>query len=221
MDKDKKQDKISKHENETTREIQAFGKKIRVRRIPPSKEALRALGRKKRIDIIGHIAINPPEIEKEIRMQKATILREMAMMNQAERKDFINKGPIDFAGDKRRKKRYYIYCTRCQEKIAYVWAKNEKLEEWCDLHYLCSHDRETWYGALAINVSPIDGKIGIECACGEDTRDYRANRSMPPIQKQLMIEYSQKHRKFGDANSTFLAIPADRELGSSTITRGK
>lgn len=197
-----------------------MGRTKRVRKIPPSQEAIKSLGLRTRREIIGHMAINPPEIEKQIRMLKANILRDMAMMHPREREEFIAKGPIDFVKDKRGRKRYDIYCTRCGEKTAYVYAKNEKLEGWCDLHYLCWYDQNSWYGAMAINVSPIDGHIGIECACGEDTRDFRTNRNMPPIQKKLMIEYSQKHRAFASKDSRFIAMPETKGK-QEPIIKGK
>ena len=183
-----------------------MGRTKRVRRIPPSAEAIKSLGLRTKREVIGHMAINPPEIEKQIRMLKTNILRDMAMMSPIEREEFIAKGPIDFVKDKGKRNRYDIYCTNCGEKVAYVWAINEKLANWCDLHYLCWYDEESWRGAMAVNVSPIDGHIGIECACGEDTRDFRTNRNMPPIQKKLMIEYSQKHREFATKDSRFIAV---------------
>lgn len=197
---------LSQHEKERTREVKTIGETKHVRKIPPSKEAINSLGPRTKREVTGHMAINPPEIEKQIRMQKATILREMAMMSAIEREEFIAKGPIDFVKDKGNRKRYDITCTNCQDQVAYVWADNEQLDNWCDLHYLCWYNKTSWRGAMAINVSPIDGKIGIECACGEDTRDFRTNRNMPPIQKKLMIEYSQKHRDFATKDSRFIAL---------------
>lgn len=201
--------KLSQHDLETTRLVVIGGVKTRVRKVTPSKEAIKSLGEyRKQRTIIGHMAINRPEVEKPFRKLKADILREMALMHPAVRNDFIAKGVIDFVKDKGDRKRYDIFCSRCGEKVAYCWAADEKLHEWVDLHYITSFDRESWKGAMAINVSPIDGKLGIECACGEDTRDFRAARSMPPIQKQLMTEYSMKHRDFGVPSSRFLAMQA-------------
>ncbi len=198
--------KLSQYEKDTTREVSLGGVKVRVRKIPPSKEALKGLGMRSQRSIIAHIAINPPEIARKIAVQKAEILREMALMSHVERERFIDKGPIDFVPDKGDRVKYDVFCSGCGEKVAYVWARNEKLDDWCDLHYICSYDKESWRGAMAINVSPIDGKIGIECACGEDTRDFRTSKHLPPIQKRLMIEYSMKHRHFGDSDSRFAAI---------------
>jgi hypothetical protein len=198
--------KLSQYEKDTTREVTIGGVKSRVRKLPPSKEALKGLGLRTHRDIVGHMAINPPDIARKFAMQKAEIMREMTLMSAVDRERFIDKGPIDFVVDKDGRQKYELYCSGCGEKVAYVWARNEKLDDWCDLHYLCSYNKESWKGALAINVSPIDGKIGIECACGEDTRDHRANKTLPPIAKRLMIEYSMKHRDFGDSNSRFAAI---------------
>lgn len=198
---------LSEYEKAHTREVTMLGKKFRVRKVNPSNDAIKALGKyRTKYEIVGHLAINPIEIEAKIRLMKANIMREMALMHPEERELFIAKGPIDFVKDKGRRKRFNVLCGKCGDKVAYVWAKNEKLEDWCDMHYVTWYDRESWHGAMAVNISPIDQGIGFECACGEDTRDFRTNRSMPPIQRNLMIEYSQKHRDFGKGTSAFVAI---------------
>ena len=200
--------KLTQKEKETTREVIIGGQKFRVRKISPSKEALKGLGLRTKRIIISHMPVEPIELQKKFAKQRAEILREMALMNFGDRERFIEKGPIDFVTDKGKRKKYDITCTRCGEKVAYVWAKNDKLDDWCDLHYICGYNKDSWFGAMAINVSPIDGKLGIECACGEDTRDYRANKTMAPIQKNLMIEYVMKHRDFATPDSKFIAIAA-------------
>lgn len=198
--------KLTQYEKETTREVTLLGgEKIRVRKIEPSAEAIRGLGLRKKRTIIGHLAINPPEIEQRIRLMKANILREMALMTPSDRALYTDT-PIDFVPDKENRKKYWITCGRCGDNVAYVWADNEKLDNWCDLHYVCWYDKKSWRGAMAINVSPVDGKLGIECACGEDTRDFRAARHIPPIQKQLLMDYTLKHRDFGGPDSTFVAV---------------
>lgn len=197
---------LTPQELENTRVVTMLGKQTRVRKLPPSSEALRGLGLLSKRTIVSHLSINPPEIERAIRSLKAKILREMALMASVERERFINEGPIDFVKDKGDRKKYTITCTRCGEKVATVWAMNDKLDDWCDLHYICWYNKHSWFGALTINVSPIDGQIGVECACGEDTRDFRNNHTLAPIQKQLMIEYTQRHRDFGKTTSRFIAV---------------
>jgi len=200
--------KLSQFELETTREVIIGGQKFRVRKIVPSSAAIKGLGARTKRVIVSHMPIEPRDLQKKFAMKRADILREMALMSAADREMFIDKGVIDFVTDKGDRKKYDIFCSRCSEKVAYVWAANDKLDEWVDLHYICWYNKESWRGALSINVSPIDGRIGIECACGEDTRDFRTAKHIPPIRRTLMIEYSLKHRQFGSPESKFAAIAA-------------
>ncbi len=188
-----------------TRSVKTLTGTIKVMKRQPSDEALTGLGLRSKQEMIGHLAINPTEIDRKVSYLKAEILREMAMMSPRDRMLFAEK-PIDFVQDKGTRKKYWIVCARCGDKVAYVWAENEKLDNWCDLHYYCWYTKTTWRGARAINVSPIDGKLGVECSCGEDTRDFRCAKGMSPIQKSLMIDYTQNHRDFGLPTSSFIAI---------------
>lgn len=64
-----------------------------------------------------------------------------------------------------------------------------------------------WEGALAINISPIDGKLGIECACGQDTRDFRANATLPDEERAKLVKRSMQGRELGKQDSKFRASP--------------
>jgi len=168
---------------------------VKLRTIAPSKEMQSKLTKHtKRQTVISKFPINSVRIEALIQKKKNKLMREVALMNAAERADFVAEGPIDFVEEKGSRKKFFINCTRCGEKVGYCWANNEALEEWVDLHYICWYDKKSWHGAMAVNVSRIDGSLGFECACGEDTRDFRGNRTLPPIQKQLMIEYTMVAR---------------------------
>jgi len=193
-------------EEPIVRVVKMLSGDVEVRRVPPSKEALKELGLRSKIEIVSHLSINPPHIERKIALKKAEIIRSMAAMDRETQIKFIAEGPIDFVSDKENRKLFDIICTRCGDKVAYVWARTEKLEDWVDLHYVCWFDKFSWRGAMTINVSPIDARIGFECACGEDTRDFRKSRSLPPVQRELMIEYSMKHRDFGNKDSKFIAV---------------
>lgn len=115
-------------------------------------------------------------------------------------------------GDK--KTRYEIKCNSCKSIVAECAADNDKLENWCDLHYIATsyiekgkgEVRSKWKGALAVNVSPIDGKIGIECCCGVDTRDFRANSTLEGKELKRRIEDSLVGRLFEEEDSKFKAI---------------
>lgn len=184
--------------------------KIEVEVKTPSLEAIKALGLRTKRRIVSDIAVNPPWIERGIAIEKAQLMRSIAHMHPTkERPQFFKKNfPIDFVPDKQSKgyEKYTITCVNCGDVVAFVWAKDGTLRDWCDLHYICEHDKNTWYGCMAVNVSPIDGQLGFECACGEDTRDYRANQNLPRVTKQLMMEYSNKHRGFGHKDAAFVAL---------------
>lgn len=182
-----------------------------IRIVLPSEEMRSKLTKhtKKQV-VISKFPINPPKIEALIQRKKVRIMREVALMNAAERADFVAEAPLDFVDDKGNRKKFSINCTRCGEKVAYCFANNEALEDWVDLHYICWYDKKSWHGAMAVNISRIDGSLGFECACGEDTRDFRGNRTMPPIQKQLMVEYGMAHREFGKPTSKFIAVQVQK-----------
>lgn len=63
-----------------------------------------------------------------------------------------------------------------------------------------------WQGALTVNISPIDGTLGFECACGVDTRDFRANMTLPSEIRQAKIAITSQGREFGKGNSKFLSV---------------
>lgn len=193
-------------DNTFKRFVKQGNKKVELRVVPPTKEAIEHLGNDTFKTVYGSLAINPPFIERSIAKQKAELVRSLALMQDKDRKHFL-KTPVDFVADKTGYKQYDIICARCGDAIANCWATDDTLEDWCDLHYMCWHDKNTWYGAMSVNVSKIDGKLGFECACGEDTRDWRMNKSLAPVVKQLLIEYSMKHRDFGKPTSKFVAIP--------------
>lgn len=98
---------------------------------------------------------------------------------------------------------YNITCKKCGSTVAKVWAKDTSLEDYFDLHYVCTLDDVGWHGALSLNISPIDGRIGIECACGNDTRDFRANNTLPPLTLKEKIEETSAGRDFGKSSSKF------------------
>lgn len=100
-------------------------------------------------------------------------------------------------------KRYFIYCRKCGAKVARIHATNKRLSDWCNLHYINSHDRFEWKGCFSVQISPLDGKLGFECACGNDTRDHR-------LDQKKGKEYARKAvtnligREFGKKNSKFV-----------------
>lgn len=100
-------------------------------------------------------------------------------------------------------KKYKVKCSNCNSDIAELYAKDDTLTEWYDLHYLCEHDDKDWSGCMAVNISPIDGKLGFECACGNDTRDFRANSTLKTKDLNKKLEQTQKGKEFGKIDSQF------------------
>lgn len=111
--------------------------------------------------------------------------------------------------DKSDMKRYRIYCSHCSSLVGELYATDRTLVDYCDFHYISEHDGEYWYGAFGVNISPIDGHIGIECACGNDSRDFRANGTLPEIIKQQKIKEASFGREFNKDHSRYKVIPVD------------
>ncbi len=63
-----------------------------------------------------------------------------------------------------------------------------------------------WEGALGVNISPIDEKLGLECCCGVDTRDFRANMTLEEDIRKRIIEKNSKGQEFGKLDSAFLSV---------------
>jgi len=105
--------------------------------------------------------------------------------------------------DKSGMKQYFIMCSNCKAHVATVWSVDKIMSDYCDLHYMSTTDGEVWYGALSLNQSPINGILGIECACGNDTRDFRSNTTLPPKIKDKKIKENDRGRSFGKRNSKF------------------
>ncbi len=105
--------------------------------------------------------------------------------------------------DKSSMRRYEITCKVCGQVEGYCWATNSTLADFCDFHYVNWTDGELWYGCLTPNISPITQELTLECTCGQDTRDFRANMTLS-AKKAIEIERGNSiGRKFGDQKSKF------------------
>lgn len=114
-------------------------------------------------------------------------------------------GWIESPLDKEGLKRYEIFCDKCGERQGFLFAKTDNLKDWCDFHYTQWSDGEQWYGCLTPSVSPIDGRITFECACGNDTRDFRANMTMDSVKADQLEHRNKVGRDFGKKDSKFKA----------------
>ena len=118
-----------------------------------------------------------------------------ALMAQTER--------IICSRSKKGMKRYRIVCKTCGEILGYCWATDNTLKDWCDFHYTQWTDGKEWHGCLTPHVSPITEQLCLECCCGADTRDFRANMTLPISTAMEIEEENQVGRDFGTADSKF------------------
>ena len=129
-------------------------------------------------------------------------------------------------------KQYQIFCSECGDKVGEVSALDNKLTDWCDLHYYSESRLEKtfkfeelpvkigrklkvkrvkvyktvgrWHGCLGVQVSVKDGKLGIECACGQDTRDFRIKNKLTGKELKAKLKENMIGRDFGEKNSKFV-----------------
>ncbi len=100
-------------------------------------------------------------------------------------------------------KRYRIDCNNCKETQGYCWATDKTLTDWCDFHYTNWTDGDSWHGCVGPHVSPITEQLHLECACGQDTRDFRANMTMDPKEAYEREQKNVIGREFNQRNSKF------------------
>lgn len=133
-------------------------------------------------------------------------MQKLARMHPEDRPAEMKKiGHLTCPKDKTGMHQYKLSCNKCNAVVGYVWARDEKLNDWCDFHYYNYHDRKEWIGAFGPHISPIDGKLCIECTCGNDTRDFRLNQSMPESRAVKIEKENSKGRDWGNADSKFKA----------------
>jgi len=156
--------------------------------------------KKRKIEIYSFFPVDKHDCECQA--QIADLKIQLARLPEDKRESLMKKiGPQRCP--KSRKpgyNRYKIVCAQCGQTVAFVYAKDKYLTDWCDLHYYNWCDRKRWYGCATVNISPIDGKLGFECFCGNDTRDFRNSATLPPKE----IEARLKKRDFGKPNSGFI-----------------
>jgi hypothetical protein len=99
--------------------------------------------------------------------------------------------------------RYVVECKTCGEVLGYCWAKDATLTDWCDFHYTNWTDGAEWHGCLTPHVSPITQQLCLECCCGEDTRDFRANMTLSAKEASLKEEKNMIGREFDKSDSKF------------------
>ena len=131
--------------------------------------------------------------------------KELSRLNTNQQKSLMQERQyLECPRDKTGMHRYVISCRNCKEVLGYCWATDPTLKDWCDFHYMQWSDGQEWYGCLTPHISPITEELCLECCCGQDTRDFRANMTLS-AETAMEIENRNKiGREFGYANSKFL-----------------
>ena len=130
-------------------------------------------------------------------------------------------------------KKYQIICAICGDLIGNVYLKDKDINSWCDLHYINEAKLVTrkeifhiekinkkgikklvpikkdvqfgeWHGCMSPSISPLDGLLGFECACGNDTRDFRAKNNLTGFQLQTKLKENMIGREFFKDDSKFI-----------------
>lgn len=133
--------------------------------------------------------------EWQLRLGKAT---------QAERQQLIEEHPfIICPRDKSKMRRYEVICSKCNQRQGYLWATTPTLEDWCDFHYVQWTPGDYWRGCFTPHISPVTEELCFECCCGNDTRDFRANMTLPAVIANQHEARNRYGRKFGRKESKF------------------
>lgn len=130
--------------------------------------------------------------------------KKMAAMPENKRQEEMERlGNLVCSRDKTFMKRYEIYCAECGDVQGYCWATDETLTDWCDFHYAQWTDGKQWHGCFTPNISPITEQLTLECVCGNDTRDFRANMTLSSKLAQSIEESNKIGREFNSQASKF------------------
>lgn len=108
--------------------------------------------------------------------------------------------------DKTGMTKYRINCKNCGEVQGFCYASDASLSDFFDFHYTNWTDGERWFGCFTPNISPIDQKLGIECTCGQDTRDFRANMTLSAKRSFEMERKNAIGRNFDDQKSKYHVV---------------
>lgn len=177
--------KAKKVVKETTNNIRKLGTSLQ------TKIRMSVLGFKKGERLVTEAYLPNDKPSCKCDSMKLREQQKIAQMNDNQRQSYISKRIMHCQRTKEADmKPYKIICNNCGEHVANVYSIDESLSDWCDFHYINATDGEHWYGAITPNVNPYDYKIGIECACGIDTR-----------------KINSEGREFGQKDSKFKLVP--------------
>jgi hypothetical protein len=117
----------------------------------------------------------------------------LSMMTEKNRRQEIDRiGTLECPKNKKGMKKYQVRCRNCESILAYLYAKDKSLSDFCDLHYYAVYTLDSWMGCFTVNLNPYDGKLTFECSCGQDTREMMYKK----IDNSVGREFGKKNSKF-------------------------
>ena len=133
-------------------------------KLKPSEDAIKDLGKRKRVEFLGKVPLCPPEhVNKDWYAKR----KEFIEVTLRDDKTAILKPTCDIS----KLSKYNVVCQNCKGVMGTVYATDKKLTDWCSFRYRCWYNKDEWGGCRTPNVSPMTGRLRIECCCGQDTRE--------------------------------------------------
>ncbi len=156
----------------------------------------------KRLDVFSFFPVDPASCPCQVMIEQWK--DKLAAMSETERNKVVEQTQhLTCPRDKSGMNRYEIKCAKCGAVQGYCWATDATLKDFCDFHYVQWTDGNEWFGNLTPNISPIDGSLGLECTCSNDTRDFRANQTMSLLQSIKIEESNREGREFSKPGAKF------------------
>lgn len=132
--------------------------------------------------------------------------KRLSQANEKEQIALREKTPyIVCPRDKKGMTRYKVLCTKCKQMQGFCYATDETLTDWCDFHYVQWTKGDYWRGCFTPHISPVTEQLCFECCCGNDSRDFRANATLPQKVAERMERVNSVGRNFGLNDSKFIA----------------
>lgn len=139
--------------------------------------------------------------------------RRISEAKPEERQKLVADTPfIECPRDKTGLTRFAIHCARCKQLQGYCWASTPDLFDWCDFHYVSWSKGDKWNGNFGTHISPITEQLCLECVCGYDTRDFRANTQLHPSIVEDLEKEASKGRLFNQKDSKFIVRQASKKV---------
>ena len=166
----------------------------------------------KKVQVYGFFPVDRANCDCKEMIKKWKL--KLAELSDTQRRELIEKTKfLECPRDKTGMKRYEISCSGCGDLVGYCWATDPTLTHWCDFHYvqwvqgrkIRNKDDYAWEwrGCFTPHVSPVTEQLCIECCCGQDTRDFRANMTLPAGSAMAIENENRKGRAFNRLDSKF------------------